>query len=69
VASANTNDSTLLEATLDERIIHPDYDEKTHLCLDAAYDSRAIHAELSIRNITSHIRSRRKEKQLKKLHR
>lgn len=59
VAQANENDGPLLEITLRRRLVGRQ--RGIHLCLDAAYDSKAIRALLSRFRIRPHIRSRRQE--------
>lgn len=67
-APANKNDSQLVEQTLDARMIQPPAHEefKQNLCLDAGYDLLDMPARVEAKGLVAHIRSRRKEIDLKK---
>lgn len=65
---ANKNDSQLVEQTLDARVIQPPAHEefKQNLSLDAGYDLHDMPERVEAKGLIPHIRSRRKERDLKK---
>ena len=68
VAPANKNDSQLVEQTLDARVIQPPVHEefKQNLSLDAGYDLLDMPDRVEAKGMVPHIRSRRKERDLKR---
>jgi transposase len=66
--AANRHDSKLVEETLDARVIQPPPQEafKQNLCLDAGYDSLNMPDRVEAKGLIPHIRSRDKERDLKK---
>jgi len=68
VAAANQNDSTLLEETLDSRVVQPPIHEefKQNLCLDKGYDTLAMPDRVEAKGLIPHIRTRGEERRQKK---
>lgn len=67
VAPANKNDSQLVEQTLDARVIQPPPHQEfsQNLSLDAGYDLLDMPERVETKGLIPHIRSRRKERDLK----
>jgi len=70
IAGANRHDMKLLVATLQGIVVarpQPTAGQQHHLCLDAGYDYPATREEAETHHYVPHIRSRRQEKQAKRV--
>lgn len=68
VAPANAHDKTLVEETIDSRVVQPPPHEefKQNLCLDKGYDFNDTRELVEAKGFIAHIRARGEEKDLKK---
>lgn len=68
VAPANAHDKTLVEGTIDSRVIQPPPHEefKQNLCLDKGYDFNDTRDLVEAKGFIAHIRTRGEEKEFKK---
>lgn len=68
VAAANPHDKTLVEETIDSRVVTPPRHEefKQNLCMDKGYDFRDTETLVEDKGFIPHIRARGEEIDLKK---